>query len=1570
MFSGLRLWFRQTLALTRKIFLITVVRHWLSTLIHSFIIPILILVLVLEVQNFIADRSRYGVGSPSPIQNLSDSLPNDAKLLFVQPPKLGSDVAATVKKITDPLKGKARIESVEDEAELLQRCPTSLNGVTDCYAAIIFNDSPLSSSGNKIWNYTIRVSSARSTSTFDISKKNGQRNNDYAPLQLAVENAMTNSTTIPDSYMFTRITQDEANELKRRNFAAAILGGLGLVCFLSMISSVFHIIGMVSTERESGMSQLIDVMTGGAASARVLSYVIAFDIIYLPCWIIFGALYAHLLTPTSNAGITILWQILSGWALTSASVFFATINVRYSAIYVVIIFVLMATLTELLDSQPEYVLPGLVMVLSAVFPSANYIFFLNLLCRYQKQGIPTNISARPPNMEHGIYNVTASMLWGLLLLSIIAYPLLAIVIEKYVHGVSKKGRSFVDGPEADIRPAALEIDSLTKSYKPPLLKRCCCCCRKLRPTIAVDSLSFTSEKQQVLCLLGVNGSGKTTTMDLITGIQRPTRGSIRINAPASKIVFDHAYLWTMMKGGPTDPVTLEGLIKSCDLAPKRDSPVGTLSGGQKRKVQLLCMLAGGSSVCLMDEVTTGMDPVSRRAIWNIVLAERSKRSIILTTHFLDECEVLADKVVIVSHGHLKCQGTTAELKYLYGGGYRVHLPGVECPPTTPYPTTVHQGQTVFKTPDSTSAANLMASLESIGFSETSLIGPTMEDVFLQVAGETDDADVTPMRVTDTSPLTEGNRMADGQLTSGRETSFFKQLLALLIKRLLILRRGFWWYILALAIPLIFTPVFTAMVNYPDPFEPTACVKLEPTAFDQPWPIKLRPGSYYDQAGSDNISMLLGPQSINATLFRALSSFPFVEEYDMKDYTKNFLFRNDYDGFLQYVRQKPRNLVPGAIYMGDKSNSATLAYNAELRTDGSMLMHNIWSQLHSRVPIALSFAYFSSSIPSDPGAGLILAIKLLTTLHVLYPAFFPLYPAYERLRKVRALQYSNSVRPLPLWTSHILVDLVFVLIISGLSAFFISLGIAKWYSAAYLFPVMLLYGIAAMLWSYIVSLYARSELASFGLSLCAMLVMFVASVAAFMVASFNQSPDGGTQVMDTTTFLLGFLFPVANLFRAMVVGVNVWAVGCRDKEVISYPGSIYAYGGPILLLCLQVLYLFAALLWLDGQSWSFRSLWKKYAKRAAPSYKGDANTARGIEMALIRSENSTHDLLQVSHVYKSFGNKVVVDDVSLTMGKSEIFALLGPNGAGKTTITNMIRGEMRPDDGNIYIQGVDIQTDTRAALRYIGVCPQFDALDQLSVTHQLYFYARVKGIQNVQKDVDLVMRKVGLAPFASRLTSKLSGGNKRKLSLAIALLGNPTVLILDEPSSAMDAISKREMWKMLSSISSGRSVLLTTHSMEEADVLATKVAILSKRILAAGTSQELRKRHSNVYEVHLVLATSPASSHREMRQMEAWVRQMFPGAVFNGVNLGGQIRFVVPIAADQIALPQGERSRVRQLIETLEEYKERMGIAYYTVGMGTLEMVFLKIVKEWDSAEEDREVQKQKLRWKWPGGSCF
>ncbi|KAI7762811.1 hypothetical protein LZL87_008252 [Fusarium oxysporum] len=1485
MFSSTRLWFRQLHALIRKIFLITLVKHWFSTLLRALLIPVLILVLVLQIQNFTGDGNRYGVGEPSPIPSLAETLPPGTKLVFVQGSNAGSDVGGVITKIKDGLKGT--VEVADSEADLRKRCPTSLSGATNCYAAIIFNDSPLSKAGNKTWSYTIRVSSARASTKFDITTPS---RNHYASLQLAVENAITNSTTTPNNYMFTRITQDEAAELKRRNFAATIVGGFGIVCFLSMISSVFHIIGMISTEREAGMTQLIDVMTGGAASARVLSYLIAFNIIYLPSWIVFGALYAALLVPTSNAGIVILWQILSGLSLTSMSVFAATINIRYNAISMAIVLMLFATLCEILDSKPENVPALIVLILSAIFPSSNYIFFLNQLCRNEAQGLATNISKPAPHQPR-IYEVTASMLWGLLLLTIVFYPLLAILIEKCSHGVSNKGRKFASATQSTNSSTALEIVDLTKTYKPSLWRRCC---RRARPTIAVNSLSFSMQRKQVLCLLGINGSGKTTTLGLIAGTQKLTSGSINVNAPRSNLgicpqrnihwpelsVLEHGRLWAMMKGGATDPQSLDTLVESCDLSLKKHSPVGTLSGGQMRKVQMLCMLAGGSSICLMDEVTTGMDPVSRRAMWNIILAERQKRSLILTTHFLDECEVLADQVVIVSHGHVKCQGSTAALKNLHGGRYRVHLPGVQNPPETPYVTTVHQGQTVFNTPDSTSATHLLMSLQEAGYSDTSLSGPTMEDVFLKVADEGDDDDVG---TSDRSPFLEGNETPDSQLSSGTQASFLQQLSALLLKRLLVLKRGFWWYVLALAIPLIFTPVFSAMANDPTPFQPTPCVSTDSSILDEPWPIALRPDGNYDLAGSDNISMLVGPNSLNKTLFRSLSNFPIGKEYDMKAYTGQFKFQDGYDAFLKQ---------------------------------------------------------------SDPGPGMFLAI-LLTVLHVLYPAFFALYPAYERLRKIRTLQYSNSIQPLALWTSHILVDIVFVLIISCLSTLFISLIILKWYGVWHLFPVMLLYGFAMMLWCYIISLFARSELSSFGISFCLSLLMFGISVAGLMIASVNQSP--GNRSLDTAVFILGLIFPVANLFRAMVVGLNVWAAGCRGDAVISYPGNIHAYGGPILLLCIQVAYLFALLLLLDGRTWTLRSLW---AEHIVPQYQKKRMNAKDahIEMApMTKSRSMSENLVDVDQIHKSFGGNVAVDGVSLTMAKGELLALLGPNGAGKTTTINMMRGEVRPDYGNIYIKGVDMQKDTRAGRQSIGYCPQFDALDQITVRQQLAFYARVKGVADVQRNVNLVMSKVGLRPHADKLTSRLSGGNKRKLSLAIALLGNPPILILDEPSSAMDPIAKRDMWAMLSSISSSRSVLLTTHSMEEADMLATRVAILSKRILAAGSIQELRNRHSNSYEVHLVLESAPSSDQLEMQKVEAWICETFPGANFRGLSLGGQFRFSIPAkstADEAFAASQNRKGQVVEVIETLEQHKKSMGVAHYTVSMGTLEMIFLKIIEEY------------------------
>jgi len=252
------------------------------------------------------------------------------------------------------------------------------------------------------------------------------------------------------------------------------------------------------------------------------------------------------------------------------------------------------------------------------------------------------------------------------------------------------------------------------------------------------------------------------------------------------------------------------------------------------------------------------------------------------------------------------------------------------------------------------------------------------------------------------------------------------------------------------------------------------------------------------------------------------------------------------------------------------------------------------------------------------------------------------------------------------------------------------------------------------------------------------------------------------------------------------------------------------------------------------------------------------------------------------------------------------------------------------------------------------------------------------VANVEYNVDQVVHAVGLAPFKHRMAGKLSGGNKRKLSLGIALMGNPSVLILDEPSSGMDAASKRVMWRTLSSVSSGRSLVLTTHSMEEADALADRAGIMARRMLALGTADDLRKKHGDAYHVHLVHKDAPHTSTADMDEIKNFIRRTFPTAAVEERTFHGQMRFSVPndrtapsgtsssasgnalmIAADtkgaqatinSEAGPHG--GGIAALFASLEANKQKLGFEYYSVSQATLDQVFLSIVSKHNVQEEN------------------
>jgi ATP-binding cassette subfamily A (ABC1) protein 3 len=273
----------------------------------------------------------------------------------------------------------------------------------------------------------------------------------------------------------------------------------------------------------------------------------------------------------------------------------------------------------------------------------------------------------------------------------------------------------------------------------------------------------------------------------------------------------------------------------------------------------------------------------------------------------------------------------------------------------------------------------------------------------------------------------------------------------------------------------------------------------------------------------------------------------------------------------------------------------------------------------------------------------------------------------------------------------------------------------------------------------------------------------------------------------------------------------------------------------------------------------------------------------------------------------------------------------------------------------------------AARRQLGVCPQFDTTDYMAVTEHLPFYARVRGVQDIETNVSQVIQAVGLSAYKTRRAGKLSGGNQRKLSLAISIIGNPSVLLLDEPSTGMDAVAMRIMWQAINSIKTGRAILLTTHSTEEASSLSDEAAILDRRLLAVSGTRDLVKQHGHgLYYVHLTLKDGVNSTVAEMASVQDWFARTFPGSAAHdvaGAARRGQLRLAVPVQTlvdepttgnPEVETLEHVRSAdpLEKIFDVLEDHKEELGISYYSISQPALEDVFLDVLSRIRDIEDD------------------
>eukprot|EP01119_Soliformovum_irregulare_P017548 TRINITY_DN5236_c0_g1_i2.p1 TRINITY_DN5236_c0_g1~~TRINITY_DN5236_c0_g1_i2.p1 ORF type:complete len:874 (+),score=298.14 TRINITY_DN5236_c0_g1_i2:32-2623(+) len=306
---------------------------------------------------------------------------------------------------------------------------------------------------------------------------------------------------------------------------------------------------------------------------------------------------------------------------------------------------------------------------------------------------------------------------------------------------------------------------------------------------------------------------------------------------------------------------------------------------------------------------------------------------------------------------------------------------------------------------------------------------------------------------------------------------------------------------------------------------------------------------------------------------------------------------------------------------------------------------------------------------------------------------------------------------------------------------------------------------------------------------------------------------------------------------------------------------------------------------------------------------------------------------LSHVFPAGDGKgpnTAVDRVSFVLEKNSCLGILGHNGAGKTTLISLLIGLIPTSQGTAKILGNDLGNDLPKIHTIMGVCQQYDILwETLTGEEHLIFFGRIRGLKSfkLKKSVEEALKKVNLYNFRKVQAGRYSGGMKRRLSVAIAILGKPPIIYLDEPSTGLDPKSRQDLWQVINDVKKDCSLLMTTHSMEEAEVISNKLMVLiDGGIKAVAPSAELKSRYGDGLNLSIQVAKG-----RNAEAAHSFIMSLAPEAILLN-ELSGTRNYKIPKGSLTLDV----------MFEEMESMKSELGITDWAVTNTTLEEVFLKI----------------------------
>uniref|UniRef100_A0A8C3LGY1 P-type phospholipid transporter n=1 Tax=Chrysolophus pictus TaxID=9089 RepID=A0A8C3LGY1_CHRPC len=567
-----------------------------------------------------------------------------------------------------------------------------------------------------------------------------------------------------------------------------------------------------------------------------------------------------------------------------------------------------------------------------------------------------------------------------------------------------------------------------------------------------------------------------------------------------------------------------------------------------------------------------------------------------------------------------------------------------------------------------------------------------------------------------------------------------------------------------------------------------------------------------------------------------------------------------------------------------------------------------------------------------------------------PASFVLYLIQERVTKAKHLQFVSGVSPAIYWLTNFMWDIVNYAVSAGLVVVIFIGFKKKAYTSRTNLPVfvalLLLYG-----WAVIPMMYPASSFFSVpstayvALSCINLFVGINSSAITFILELFENNPT--LLKFNKTLKNVLIVFPHFCLGRGLIdLAINqaVSEVYARfGEEHVSNPFQWDFVGKNLIAMAVQGVAFFFLNLLMQHQL--FPSRWfVEIAK--SPIIGEDEDVAEERKRILNGGNKTNTNILELQELTKIYAgrHKPAVDRLCVGIRPGECFGLLGVNGAGKTTTFKMLTGDTEVTSGDAIVAGNSVLTHISNVHQNMGYCPQFDALDDLLTGREhLYLYARLRGVpaEEIKRVAEWGIQKLGLPMYADQLAGTYSGGNKRKLSTAIALIGCPPLVLLDEPTTGMDPQSRRLLWdSIVSVLRDGRAVVLTSHSMEECEALCTRLAIMVKGTFKClGTIQQLKYKFGDGYIVTLKIKAPKTGLPPDPSRAEQFIRINFPGSLQREKHYN--------MLQYQIC-----SSSLAKIFRLIISNKENLYIEEYSVSQTTLDQVFVNFAKQ---QMEDEEI---------------